>query len=147
MNAQPHTTIELLAFAIHESCRASVAAGKTLAHAVAPDKVVGFKEWHELPPEARAGKRLTAENFLRRFEVGRCGIDLEVSQPVYAIDVARAIHESEAEAVRHGLAIVKLDRPWTEYDDLPELAREGRLMQGQFIAERFALIPRQGRLL
>lgn len=139
-------TIEMFAYLLHESCRASVAAGTTLAHATDPSKVRPFQDWQDLPPEVRSGRRMTSEAFLVKYEIGRVGIDLDPARPVYADEVAVAIHEAERGAVDAGLVAVKLDRPWVPFADLPEAAKAGRIRQAKFLTERFALVPRQAAL-
>lgn len=136
----------MFAYLLHESCRASVAAGTTLAHATDPSKVRPFQDWQDLPPEVRSGRRMTAEALLAKYEVGRVGIDIMVEVPVYAAEVAAAIHEAERGAVEAGLVAVKLDRPWVPFAELPEPAQAGRIRQAKFMMERFALMPRQAAL-
>jgi len=59
----------LLAFHLHESGRAPVKAGETLAHAVQSPQVRPFVEWVDLPPEVVAGRTMTAARLLGAFQV------------------------------------------------------------------------------
>lgn len=145
-----HNTIALttiLAALYHESGRASVQRGETLAHAAG--QAHPFTEFPDLSHEARRGRELTAQHLLDRFEFGtrvittedvRLGL-LEPGAP-NASDIemlAVAIHDSERDAIERGWVVVKLDppRPFTPFADLPPQAQQGRRNQARWFLERF----------
>lgn len=131
----------LLAVLLHESGRAPVAAGQTLAHAVAPPQARPFVEWPDLPAEVQLGRRVTARNLLECFDVGEVFPDLG-TEPVSVDQLAAAIHECEREAIERGLVLVKLDRPWIPFGELPEQAQEGRRRQARYLLARVWWTPR-----
>lgn len=137
-----HTAIYLLAVMLHESGRQLVAEGKTLAHALKSPQVRPFSEWPDLPAEVQHGRRMTARGLLELFHVGEPFPDLG-TDPVSDRDLAEAIHESERKAVEAGRVVVSLGRPWTPFDELPEIAREGRMMQARYLKARAFFAPRQ----
>lgn len=143
MHEPTHTEVYLLAVLLHESCRRSVAEGKTLAATCGVH--VDFAEWPDLHPRVHHGRRLTARGLLQRFEIGEPLPDLG-TDPVGDRDLAIAITECERAAVEAGDVQVMLAKPWTTFDDLPEAAREGRLMQARYLKERAFFMPRAGRL-
>lgn len=141
MPGMDSTTVLLLAILYHESCRVSVAAGDTMAHAVDPAKVRPFVEWPDLPDHVKQGRRLTVTRLLERFHVGEVFPDFgsgEISETL-----AAAIHEAERAAVDQGLVLIKLDRPWTEFADLPEQAKDGRRRQARFLLERLFIVAKR----
>lgn len=132
--------VPFLAVMLHESGRASVVAGDTLAHAVDPTKTRPFIEWPNLPEHVQKGRRLTAQRLLERFHIGDVFPDLGAGETVNGL--AAAIHEAERAAVEQGLVLVKLDRPWTTYEDLPEPAKAGRVRQAQYLLARLFFVAR-----
>lgn len=135
MSQNPSTTTLLLAILYHESGRAPVAAGETLSHAVQSPQARPFVEWPSLPSDARAGRLMTARALLERYDISVVIPDLG-TEPVSVDDLARAIHECERGAVEAGLVLVKLDRPWVAFADLPAQAQEGRRRQAQYLLAR-----------
>lgn len=136
----PHAA-EFLAVLIHESGRSSVTAGDTLAHATAPAQTRPFVEWPDLPHEVQRGRRLTAANILNRFHVvAEPFPDLGSGETVESF--AAALHESEREAVDHGLVLVKLNRPWVHFGDLPTPAQDGRRRQAKYLLDRFFVVEK-----
>ena len=133
--------VAMLAVIYHDSGRASVAAGDTMAHAVDPAKVRPFVEWPDLPLEAGLGRELTARRLLERFHVGGVRPDLGGGETVDTL--APAIHEAERAAVDQGLVLVKLNRPWCGFDDLPEPAKAGRRRQALYLLDRMFIVARQ----
>lgn len=136
-----HAAITLLAVILHESGRAPVADGQTLAHAVQSPQVRPFIEWADLPAEVQAGRRLTAGNLLKRYNVGEVIPDFG-TEPVSVDDLATAIHECERDAIDRGFVLVKLNRPWIPFVDLPEQAQEGRRRQARYLLARAWWTPR-----
>lgn len=134
-----HTEIYLLAALLHESCRQLVAEGKTLAHSMGLQ--TDFAEWPRLHPRVHDGRRRTAELLLRRYVIGEPLPDLG-TDPVGDADLASSIHECEREAVEAGDVVVNFDRGWVPFSDLPDVAREGRLMQARYLKERAFFMPR-----
>jgi hypothetical protein len=129
----------LLAVLYHESGRASVQAGATLAHSVGQAKP--FTEWSDLRQEARMGREMTAKELLRRFEFAPVSAWLEPT--TLAIEnLAEVIHECERLAIDRGWTVIVLDprRPWIPFSDLPEVAKTGRRNQAQFFLARFDVI-------
>lgn len=129
----------LLAAIYHESSRPSVEAGTTLAHAVGQARP--FTEFNGLSADARKGREATALRLLERFDFN----NFDYSAPAMDMEVlARGIHEAERYAVDRGWTVVKIDppRPWVTFDDLPEVAREGRRRQARYFLERFIVTPR-----
>lgn len=131
----------LLAILYHESGRASVATGETMAHTVEPAKTRPFVEWPDLPDHVKQGRRLTACQLLERFHVGDPFPDLGSGETVESF--AEAIHEAERPAVEQGLVLVKIDRSWTDYADLPEPAKAGRRRQATFLLARLFVVERR----
>lgn len=131
----------LLAVLLHESGRAPVADGQTLAHAVAAPQARPFVEWPDLPADVQLGRRMTARNLLERFDLGEVCPDLGV-EPVSVHQLAAAIHECEREAIERGLVLVKLDKPWIPFDELPEQAQKGRRRQARYLLARAQWTPR-----
>lgn len=125
-------TTHLLAILFH----APVAAGQTLAHAVQSPQARPFVEWPDLPAEVQKGRRLTAANLLSRFNVDADPFPDLGTEPVSADTLAAEIHAAEREAVDRGLVLVKLNRPWVEFSDLPEQAQEGRRRQARYLLAR-----------
>lgn len=132
------TAIYLLAALYHESTRRPVNDGKTLAHATGNARP--FVEWEDLTNDQRDGRRRTARSILCRYSVGEPFPDLG-TDPVGTEDLAAAIHECERDAVQRGEVVVNLHRPWVTYDDLPDLAKEGRRMQAAFLKARAFFLP------
>lgn len=137
-----HTAVYLLAVLLHESGRQPVAEGKTLAHALKSPQVRPFAEWPDLPADVQNGRRMTARGLLELFHIGEPFPDFG-TDPVSDRDLAEAIHESERKAVEAGTVVVKLNRPWTPFADLPPEAQEGRLMQARYLKARAFFAPRQ----
>jgi hypothetical protein len=134
--------IPLFALFIHESGRASVAAGDTLAHAVGQPRPA-FTEWPDIRPDARCGRELTAERLLENHDFRprtHPPEELHESEVMY---LANEIHKAEREAIERGLTVVKLDppRPWIPFDDLPEQAKQGRQRQARWFLARFDMYP------
>lgn len=129
-------TTHLLAILLHESGRAPVAAGQTLAHAVQSPQTRPFVEWPDLPAEVQQGRRLTASNLLARFNVDADPFPDFGTEPVSEDTLAVEIHAAEREAVDRGLVLVKLNRPWVEFVNLPEQAQEGRRRQARYLLAR-----------
>ena len=129
-------TTHLLAILLHESGRAPVAAGQTLAHAVQSPQTRPFVEWPDLPAEVQQGRRLTAANLLARFNVEADSFPVPGDQAFSVDMLAAEIHAAVREAVDRGLVLVKLNRPWVEFADLPEQAQEGRRRQARYLLAR-----------
>lgn len=136
-----HTAIYLLALLLHESGRAPVQEGLTLAHAVQSPQARPFIEWPDLPAEVQHGRKMTADRILDRFHVGDPFPDLG-AEPVSVDELAAAIHEAERAAVEAGYVLVKLGRPWVPFRELPEQAQEGRRRQARFLMSRAFFAPR-----
>lgn len=145
-----HNTIVLITFLAalyHESGRASVQRGETLAHAAGQARP--FTEFPDLSLEARRGRELTAQHLLERFEFGTRVTAAEdvrfgLSEPEASFDsdidmLAEAIHDCERDAIERGWVVVKLDppRPFTPFADLPPQAQQGRRNQARWFLERF----------
>lgn len=124
----------LLALLYHESGRAPVKDGQTLAHTLQPQERP-FIEWPELPTEVQLGRRMTARGLLLRFDIGDPIPDFG-TWPVSVDALATAIHEAERAAVERGLVLEKLNRPWVPFNELPEAAQEGRRRQARFLLAR-----------
>lgn len=136
-----HTSILLLAALYHESVRFSVKQGQTLAHAVGQPRPV-FTEFADLPADALRGRMLTAELLLRTHDLAPLDSMMNTVQVEPDVDaLARAIHRAERGAVRRGLVVVKLSppRPWIPFEELPELAQNGRRHQARFFLSRFVV--------
>lgn len=133
--------VAMLAVIYHDSGRTSVVAGDTMAHAVNPSTVRPFVEWPDLPLEAGLGRLLTARRLLERFNVGEVMLDREDGETVASL--APAIHEAERAAVEQGLVLVKVDRPWCDFADLPEPAKAGRRRQANYLLDRLFIVARQ----
>lgn len=128
----------LLAVVLHDAGRQPVAAGQTLAHAVDP-AMRFFIEWPDLPEHVRQGRLLTAERLLEVVEIAGIEHVAEDGQPIpqEAVDwLAEAIHNAERAAIEAGLVLVKLNRPWVAFAELPEQAQEGRRGQARYILGR-----------
>ena len=141
MQTKPPATI-ILAAIYHESGRASVQSGATLAHAVGQAKP--FTEYGDLRPEARQGREMTATELLRRLKFNsRTGF--EPTTPAVD-DLAATIHECERPAIDRGWTVIVLDppRPWIPFAELPEGAREGRRNQARYFLARFDVAPVKG---
>lgn len=134
------TAIYVLAVLYHESERAPVAAGETLA-AAERLAALPFVEWGDLPAHVQRGRRMTAEQLLARFSVGAPFPDLG-AQPVGVEDLAAAIHEAERPAVEQGLVLRNLGRPWIPFDQLPAPAQDGRRRQARYLLGRAFIAPR-----
>lgn len=133
----------LLAFHIHESGCAPVKAGETLAHAVQSPQVRPFVEWPDLPPEVVVGRTMTAARLLAAFEVVHHAPDAaydDINDEMVS-ELAAAIHEAERAAVDGGYVLVKLNRPWVPYGDLPEQAQAGRKRQAFYLLQRYRFNP------
>lgn len=132
----------ILAMQIHESGRAPVGAGQTLAHAVQSPQVRPFVEWTDLPPRVVAGRTMTAANILEVFEVAP--VEFKRAPPDGMLEaLAQAIHTAERAAVDAGFVLVRLNRPWVEFADLPEAARAGRMRQAEHLLQRFTFKLRE----
>lgn len=132
--------VYFLARELHESGRASVAAGQTLAHAVQSPQVRPFVEWLDLPSHVIAGRIVTAAGLLERYEIAH----IVNPQPVddRAIEsLATMIHDSERKAIDNDLVLVRLNRPWVPFADLPEPAQQGRRRQAAYLFSRFEFVP------
>ncbi len=134
--------IPLFALFLHESGRASVAAGDTLAHAVGQPRP-NFTDWPDLRPEARCGRQITAERLLEGHDFRPRTHPPEEMHESEVLYLANEIHKAEREAIERGLTVVKLDppRPWIPYDELPEPAKQGRQRQARWFIARFDLFP------
>lgn len=80
---------------------------------------------------------MTAAGLLSTYEVREVGPD---GQPVCAEmvdDLAAEIHTAERAAIESGHVLVKLDRPWLSFDELPEQAKAGRRRQADYLLGRF----------
>lgn len=134
--------IPLFALFLHESGRASVAAGDTLAHAVGQPRP-NFTDWPDLCSEARCGRQITAERLLESHEFRPRTHPPEEMHESEVLYLANEIHKAEREAIERGLTVVKLDppRPWIPYDELPEPAKRGRQRQARWFITRFDLFP------
>lgn len=130
------TAVCLLAILFHESGRASVAAGNTLAHVFDPTRTRPFVEWSALPEHVQRGRLMTADNLLNRFGIAEPGQGESVDVGV----LASAIHEAERDAVAQGLVLVKFDRPWVPLAELPEPAQAGRFRQASYLLERMTIV-------
>lgn len=128
---------ELLAIAIHESGRASVAAGHTLAAHVGQPRP--FVEWDDLPEDVREGRRMTAGNLLRQVEFFSPGWEKPTGEQV--LFLAQALHLAEREAIERGLVAVKLDPPcpWIPFLQLPFPARHGRMSQARHLLQTWRI--------
>jgi len=62
-------TIEDLAQEIHESARAAVTSGNTVAHDQFGDKTYSFVEWEDLSDSAREGKFTQAAYLLESYNI------------------------------------------------------------------------------
>lgn len=143
---QPSQFALILAALYHESGRASVAAGDTLAHTAGQAKP--FTEFYDLSEDARDGRLLTAMNLEQRVRFVGFAFPLQptmnepADQAQHDADVrrfARLIHDAEREAIELGKVVVKLNppRPWIPFDELPEPAQAGRRRQAAFFLARF----------
>jgi hypothetical protein len=148
-----HQEIAVLELArlIHWAGRAPVAAGQTLAHAVDPAKVRPFVPWEELPPHVIAGRVITAAQVMALYEVEMVGVQtayyfgfgqLDAFDGAVVESLAEALHGAERKAVELGLVLVKLDRPWVEFKDLPEQAQAGRRRQAVYLLQRVKFVRR-----
>lgn len=137
--------IPLFALFLHESGRASVAAGDTLAHAVGQPRP-NFADWPDLRPEARCGRQITAERLLEGHDFRPRTHPPEEMHESEVLYLANEIHKAEREAIERGLTVVKLDppRPWIPYDELPEPAKQGRQRQARWFIARFDMFPLAG---
>lgn len=135
----------LLASQLHESGRAPVRAGETLAHAVQSPQVRPFVEWADLPPEVVVGRTMTAARLLAAFEVVHHAPDAAYDDinDQMVVDLAAAIHEAERSAIDGGYVLVKLNRPWIPYAELPEQAQAGRKRQAFYLLQRYRFNPRR----
>lgn len=138
-----HLEQHLLAVILHESGRAPVAAGQTLAHAVQSPAERPFVEWADLPEHVQRGRRMTAGHLLERYDVGGEPLPDLGTCPTSVDDLAQAIHECEYFAVTAGLVLVKLDRPWIRFSELPEVAKDGRRRQAAYLLARAWWMPRR----
>ncbi len=132
-----------LAFHLHESGRASVKAGETLAHAVQSPQVRPFVEWSDLPPEVIVGRTMTAARMLGVFDVIHHAPDAaydDINDQMVS-ELAAAIHEAERAAIDGGYVLVKLHRPWIPYAELPEQAQAGRRRQAFYLLQRYRFNP------
>lgn len=135
-----NTTAILLATLIHDAGRQPVAAGQTLAHAVDPAKTRPFIEFSALPEHVRQGRLLTATRLLQTVEIAGLAVeDPEPHAPETVDWLAAEIHNAERAAVDAGLVLVKLNRPWVAFADLPEQAQEGRRGQARYLLGRLYL--------
>jgi len=135
--------LPLLAALYHESSRASVTTGQTLAHTVGQARP--FIEWPDLRQEAKDGREMTAGALLERFVFNPRHSNPSPARLREQIDaLAPAIHECERDAIEQGLVAVVLDppRPWVPFNELPEVAQEGRRGQARYLLTRFAVSPR-----
>ena len=130
-----------LAIIYHDSGRAPVADGQTLAHAVQSPQVRPFIEWPDLPADVQAGRRMTARALLDRYMIGE-----PVDGPASTEDLAAAIHDAERGAIDAGLVLVKLNRPWIPFAELPEPAKEGRRRQARYLLARLWFTSRADSL-
>lgn len=133
----------LLAFHLHESVRASVKVGETLAHAVQSPQTRPFVEWADLPPEVVAGRTMSAARLLGAFQVAPHVPDAaydDINDEMVS-ELAAAIHEAERAAVDGGFVLVKLNRPWVPYAELPEQAQAGRKRQAFYLLQRYRFNP------
>lgn len=133
-----------LARLIHEAGRAPVVAGQTLSHAVQSPQTRPFIEWTDLPPHVIAGRTMTAAGLLARFEVKPHVPDVaydDISDDMVA-DLAAALHEAERKAIEGGFVLVRLDRPWVPFSDLPEQAQAGRKRQAFHLLQGLAFASR-----
>lgn len=138
MQDYEHTAIYLLAILLHESGRASVAAGDTLAHAVAPKQTRPFVEWPDLPAHVQEGRRQTAKNLLSGHLMGAPFPDFGTGATEQ--DLAAAIHLAEREAISAGNVLIQLNRPWVAFGDLPEAAQAGRRRQAAYLRSRIFIV-------
>lgn len=138
MQNYEHTALYLLAILLHESCRASVAARDTLAHAVAPAQTRPFVEWPDLPPHVQEGRRQTAKNLLAKYIIGAAFPDFGTGATER--ELAAAIHLAERDAIAAGNVLVQLNRPWVSFEDLPEAAQAGRLRQAAYLRARVFIV-------
>jgi hypothetical protein len=137
-----HTEIWLLAALYHASTQQPVTEGKTLAHALGGQGLRPWCEWTELPATVQDGRRRTACGLLERYHIGEPFPDFG-TDPVSDLELAEAIHDAERKAVEQGQALVNLGRPWTPFAELPEIAREGRIMQARYLKARAFFAPRE----
>ena len=133
--------IPLFAALYHESVRASVDSGNTLANAERQARP--FTEYGRVTDEVRRGREMTAERLLEQFEF--TSRDRSAATGARAIPetlvnaLAVSIHAAERDAVEAGLVAVKLNppRPWTSFEQLPPQAQAGRKLQARWFLERF----------
>lgn len=133
-----------LAEQVHLSGRAPVDAGQTLAHAVQSPQVRPFIEWPDLPPHVVVGRTMTACALLAAFEVVPHVPDVaydDINDAMVA-ELADAIHTAERAAIDSGHVLVKLNRPWIPYAELPEQAQAGRKRQAFYLLQRYRFSPR-----
>lgn len=132
--------VSILAFHVHESGRASVAAGQTLAHAVQSPAVRPFVEFADLPPRVVAGRTMTASRLLDVFEVKPHAPDVAYDDinDEMIVELAQEIHAAERAAIDAGMVLVQLNRPWVGFSDLPEQAQTGRKRQAVYLLGKFA---------
>lgn len=102
----------ILAHQIHESGRASVSSGQTLAHTVEPAKTRPFIEWDALPPRVIAGRVITAAGLLTAYNVTKHVPDVAYDDINDAMvsELAEAIHNAERKAIEGGFVLIQLDR-------------------------------------
>lgn len=136
----------ILAQHVHLSVRASVASGQTLAHAVAPAQTRPFVEWLDLAPHVVAGRTMTAARLLELYDVEMLaeGTGQPVSDDMIN-ELAAEIHTAEKAAIDGGFVLVKLNRPWIAFAELPEPAQAGRRRQAAFLLERFSFRRHTGQ--
>lgn len=135
-----------LARNVHESGRAPVAAGQTLAHAVQSPQVRPFIEWADLPPHVIAGRIVTAAGLLAAYDITPHVPDVaydDINDAMVA-ELAAAIHTAERKAIENELVLVKLNRPWVPFAELPEQAQAGRKRQAFYLLQRFTFAARAG---
>lgn len=60
-----------------------------------------------------------------------------------SIELAKVLHEAGREAVEKRAVLVKDPKfkKFVEWEDLPEDAREGRIIQAKYLLERYLIIP------
>lgn len=134
-----------LARHVHDSGRAPVAAGQTLAHAVQSPQVRPFIEWIDLPPHVIAGRIVTAAGLLAAYDITpHVSVAYDDINDAMVADLAAAIHTAERKAIENELVLVKLNRPWVPFEDLPEQAQAGRKRQAFYLLQRFAFAAHAG---